>query len=455
MESTEQAPPRTKTLHLVYSPPGASTVRVPLDESKEIVFGRAGAEGVDIAIDDPRMSRRHAAVSCVGGVVCVRDLGSRNGTIVSGETIRDGERRIRTGDAFEIGATRVIVAAHEVGRFGGFVIADPVMRKLHGAAMRVARRSSPVLLVGEPGVGKSLFAERIHDASARADAPLVRVECAALRGELSSMFETAHGGTLFLAEVASLSRAAQAKVGRFLQTGILERALDVRVVCSTAIDLAEAVRLERFDAELFERIRTIAIAIPPLRERRVEIPALAAHLLANIAAPFEATAPVLTPEAERALVEHSWPRNVSDLRDVMEYAFALCADGRVTPADLPAFFDAAEVARAPAAASGSVLFIQRSGDSFRVASGAEVSLARRAAVRRILVRLAEHRAKGRSDGLSSETLFEAGWPREKAVRHSADGRVRTAIWTLRRLGVNVKTTGDGYAIDDALDVAWE
>lgn len=429
-ESTQRAPPRTKAIHLVCSLPGASTIRMPLDDSAELVFGRANAEPVDIAIDDPRVSRRHALVFRLGGVVCVRDLGSENGTRVGTESIRAAERRLRAGDTFEVGAMRVVVATDE----GRLVVADPGMRKLHAAAVRVARRGSTVLLVGEPGVGKSTFAECIHDASTRADKPFVRVDCTALTAaQLDSLLEVAQGGTFHLAILDALSPLLQPRIAAVLQSG------SVRVLCSTARELTGCI-----DAALHDRIRTLTIAIPPLRERRSEIPSLAAHFLRQIAASFDVEPPTISPEAEAKLIAHGWPCNVSDLRDVMEYAFALAEESRISPADLPASFGGAARALIP---SGTVLRIR--DDTFSVSSGPEISLTRRAALRRVLLTLAR---RGRA--LSVTELFAAGWPGESAVHQAAEGRVRTAIWTLRKMGLDVKTTGDGYALDDTIRVEW-
>jgi pSer/pThr/pTyr-binding forkhead associated (FHA) protein len=439
-DETEEAAPKARSFYLACSlPPGR--VRIALDEGREVAFGRADAPDVDVVIDDPRVSRRHAVIVRARSAVTVRDLGSRNGTTVSGEALNDAERRVEAGDVIEIGPMAIVV----VSESASFVVADPAMRKLVAAAQRVARRKSAVLLLGEPGVGKALLAEWIHDASARAGKPFVRVDCRSLPdgreifGE-RGLLAAARGGTLFVNEIGALDPSAQARLLEGLS------ASDARLICSSTSELPR---------ELYARVGTISLTLPPLRERRGEIPVLAEHLLRRIAQPLDTPEPALTAEAAALLASHAWPRNVSDLRDVLEVALALSDDGRITPAELPVAFERGGAAHAPGDAT--TLSIARTGDTFSVGGGTDISLARRGPLRRVLVRLAQHRdTPNGAPGVAGDELFAAGWPGEKAVGQSAEGRLRTAIWTLRRMGLHdlLVTRDDGYHLTAGVVIAW-
>jgi hypothetical protein len=471
-EETREAAPKGRSLVLVCSQPGAVIVHLPLEEGRTLVFGRGGGTGdpVDVAIDDALVSRRHAAVHRSGGAVCVVDLESRNGTVVGGETVRGAERRVGPGDAFEIGPMRILVAASSPSGADALVVADPAMRKLYSAALRVARRDAAVLLFGEPGVGKGTIAQRIHDASRRADKPFVRVRCGArtprdleeeiFGGSRPGALDLARGGTLLLGDVGALSAAAQQRL-----YGLLDRSTssepEVRLLASTCTDLVSEAAAGRFHRGLHAFFATLTIRVPPLRERKQEIPVLAQNLLARVAASLGVDAPSLTPEAASLLAEYPWPHNLQDLIDVMEYALAVSDEGRILPDHLPPSFHG----RAPgtrsdgsAAPGRTVLRIRRDGSSFSLAPTPETSLARRGAIRRLLVRLAEDRDRsGGAGAVSPAELFASGWPGDKALRQSAEGRVRTAIWMLRKLGLNelLRTTEDGYLLDPAVEIVWE
>jgi transcriptional regulator of acetoin/glycerol metabolism len=444
-DETEEAAPKARSFYLACSLP-RGTVRIALDEGREVSFGRSDGEDVDVVIDDAQVSRRHAVVVRTRTTIEVRDLGSRNGTTVSGEPLRGAARRVEPGDAIEIGPMTIVVAAESAR----FVVADAAMRKLLAAAQRVARRKSAVSLLGEPGVGKALLAEWIHDASARADAPFVRVDCRALPNAESELFgerglvATARGGTLFVNEIGALPLGAQARLFDALPSS------DARLVCSSTSDLRAAMVAGLFHRELHALVGTISLELPPLRQRRTEIPVLAEHLLRRIAQSLGAPEPTLSAEAAALLASHSWPRNVSDLRDVLEVAFALSDDGRVTPAELPVAFAHDDAERAQG--QRVTVSLARSGESFSVGGSREISLARRGPLRRILLCLAQHQHAP----VSGDELFAAGWPGEKPVGQSAEGRLRTAIWTLRRLGLRelLVTRDDGYHLGADVVIAW-
>jgi DNA-binding NtrC family response regulator len=231
------------------------------------------------------------------------------------------------------------------------VVADPAMQRLHDEARRIAASPITVLLVGETGAGKEIFARAIHQASGRAG-PLVSVNTAALPEQLleselfghekgafsgaagakAGLIEAANGGTLFLDEIGELPMAMQAKLLRVLEDHAVrrvgatsERKVDVRVIAATNCDLDQCVAEKRFRQDLFFRLNGCTLVVPPLRERPAEILRLAEVFLSRAAAQMNAPQLRLAPEAAQALEAHAWPGNVRELRNVIERAAALCA----------------------------------------------------------------------------------------------------------------------------------
>jgi len=233
----------------------------------------------------------------------------------------------------------------------------------------VAASDSPVLILGETGVGKSVLARWLHARSQRVDAAFVDLNCASLSRELletelfghekgaftgatgakQGLLEVAHGGTLFLDEIGDVDPAVQPKLltvleeGRFRRLGdVRDREVDVRLVAATHQDLAAAVREKRFRGDLFFRISALPLAVPPLRERAEDIPVLARALLARIAADLGRGELSLSEEAHDALRAYSWPGNTRELRNVLERA-AILGRGQVLEARdvrFPAPFEA-------------------------------------------------------------------------------------------------------------------
>ncbi len=220
---------------------------------------------------------------------------------------------------------------------------------------RVAPTRATVLVTGASGVGKELFARALHELSPRAGGPFVAVNCAAIpdtlieaelfgveRGAFTGAqssrpgrFERAAGGTLFLDEVVSLSPVAQSKLLRVLQEGELERLggnrlirPDVRVVAAANIDLRDAVSRGQFREDLFFRLNVFPIELPPLRERRDDIPELVGHFVAKYNALHAREVTHLAPKAMQALLEHDYPGNIRELERIIERAIIL-ADGEV------------------------------------------------------------------------------------------------------------------------------
>ena len=224
------------------------------------------------------------------------------------------------------------------------------MREFDRVLAAVAAKAVTVTFVGESGVGKEILARRLHDLSPRRAGPFVPINCAAIPEALfeSELFghergaftgatergdgkiEMAAGGTLFLDEVAEMPLALQAKLLRFLEThrfmrvgGTKKLDVDVRVVLATLRPLEEEVRAGRFRADLFYRIEAIVLEVPPLRERRRDIPALIDAFIAQLAAIHDCEPPRLTRSARAVLVAHDWPGNVRQLRNVLEFVTIL------------------------------------------------------------------------------------------------------------------------------------
>jgi DNA-binding NtrC family response regulator len=233
------------------------------------------------------------------------------------------------------------------------------MQAVLSVVQRVAPSDSAVLVAGESGTGKELIARALHRLSLRAAGPLVDVNCAAIaEGVVESelfghekgafpgaterklgLVELADGGTVFMDEVGALDPRLQGKLLRVLEHGTFYRvggtqrvSVDVRVVAATNRDLAAHVESGEFRADLFYRINTISISLPPLRERAVDIPLLATHFLRRFAGPQP---PTLSAEAVDALQNYRWPGNVRELRNVIERAVLLRAGDEITSTDLP------------------------------------------------------------------------------------------------------------------------
>ena len=227
---------------------------------------------------------------------------------------------------------------------------------------RVARTRSTVLIQGETGTGKELIARAIHAASPRAVRPFVPVDCSALaEGVLESelfghvkgaftgavidkrgLFETAHGGTCFLDEIGEISSCVQAKLLRVLQEHEIKRVggidrfgVDVRVIAATNRDLGALIDGGRFREDLFYRLSVVTLQVPPLRDRREDIPLLADHFLRVYAAANARSVSGIAPEAMALMVAYDWPGNIRELEHAIERAVALTTNSIVRPEDLP------------------------------------------------------------------------------------------------------------------------
>ncbi len=237
--------------------------------------------------------------------------------------------------------------------WAALVARSPEMQALVELARRVAPTNATVLLLGETGTGKDVLARAIHQESPRRSAPFVKVDCASLPETLldselfghekdaftdagarkAGRFELAHGGTIFLDEVAELGLGVQAKLLRVLQERAFERVggtetiqVDVRILAATNHNLEEALKKNRFREDLYFRLNVVPIRLPALRERRKDIPHLARHGVAQFAERHGKPIEGLTDEALDLLVRYPWPGNVRELEHAIERA-VLIADG--------------------------------------------------------------------------------------------------------------------------------
>ena len=238
---------------------------------------------------------------------------------------------------------------------------SPEIERLRSRIRKLARSQAPIYISGESGSGKELVARMIHLQGPRREGPFVPVNCGAIPAELmeseffghrkgsftgatenkEGLFRSAHGGTLFLDEVADLPLSMQVKLLRAIQEKAVrpvgesqETAVDVRILSATHKNLAELVEEGLFRQDLFYRINVIELQVPPLRQRRSDIPMLAEHILGNIAREYECPPARLSEGAVSRLQDYDFPGNVRELENVLERAFTLCEDNLIQVGDL-------------------------------------------------------------------------------------------------------------------------
>lgn len=237
------------------------------------------------------------------------------------------------------------------------------MQKIKDTIAKVAPTDARVLVTGENGVGKEMVARRIHELSARANGPLVEVNCAAIPSELIESelfghekgsftsaikqrigkFEQASGGTLFLDEIGDMSLDAQAKVLRALQEGKITRVggdkeikVDVRVIAATNKDLMQEVEEKKFRLDLYHRLGVILIHVPSLNDRKDDIPALIKHFLQDISEEYKQPEKDIEDAAIEALQKYNWTGNIRELRNVVERLIIL-SDKKITKKDIDTY----------------------------------------------------------------------------------------------------------------------
>jgi len=335
-------------------------------------------EGCKVVIDDPHVSRRHAEIARTPAGIVLRDLGSRNGTLVgriavkevvlsSGTEIKIGKTTLR----FEMGgeAGRLGRLAHDPVRdeelagvpssFGTAIGASAAMRRLFALLTRLAPTELTVTLIGETGTGKDVLAHAIHAASARSARPFVVFDCGAVAPTLieselfghekgsftgataarQGAFERAHGGTLFLDEIGELSIDLQPKLLRALEQRKIRRVggsqdvpFDLRVIAATNRDLEVEVGRGMFRQDLFFRLSAAVLRVPPLRERPEDLPGLVERFLVEGGRPL-----AVAPATLEALSAYDWPGNVRELKNVIAAAGALADGVTLEPKDLMFF----------------------------------------------------------------------------------------------------------------------
>jgi DNA-binding NtrC family response regulator len=363
LNATSLTPEGTAWL-LVESPSGGPGRPVEIG-LEPMVLG--SADECAVQVDDPHVSRRHAEIRRTSDGFMLRDLGSRNGTqigritikeavLTSGAEIRIGTTNIR----FEMGGEsgRLSRLAHEPVRddelaqvsthFGPAIGSSAPMRRVFALLGRLAPTELTITLIGETGTGKDVLAHAVHEASPRARQPFVIFDCGAVASglieselfghvkgaftgavsEREGAFERAQGGTLFLDEVGELSLDLQPKLLRVLERRQVRRVgggndipIDVRIVAATNRDLEERVRDGNFRQDLFFRLSVAVLHVPPLRDHRQDISALAEHLLREAGKGLR-----ISPATMDVLTAHDWPGNVRELRNVLAAAAAM-ADG--------------------------------------------------------------------------------------------------------------------------------
>lgn len=344
---------------LLITPDGV--IRHSLPASGCVRVGRA--EDNDIRIEDASVSRYHARIY-VGTELRVEDLGGANGTQLGVHELAAGQQTqclrplvracapIAPGDRILFGSVLAFpaYAPTRAAELSTTVVREPSMVELYAQLRRAAASKIGVLLLGETGVGKEVFARTLHESSPHNASQFVAVNCAALPESLleaelfghekgsftgavqaqAGLFESAGDGTLFLDEIGEMPLATQAKLLRVLEDrrvlrigGRVPRPFDARVVCATNRDLETLAQHRKFRADLYFRIAALTLTIPPLRERPNEILPLAEQFLARAAdelgrGPFRLSAEVAT-----RLREYPWPGNVRELKNAMQRAAVL------------------------------------------------------------------------------------------------------------------------------------
>ena len=240
---------------------------------------------------------------------------------------------------------------------------SPAIRELREDLAYAARSDAKILITGESGVGKEILARQIHKQSNRVRAQLVTINCAGLpdslleselfghvRGSFTGAYrdkpgllETAHSGTIFMDEVGEMSLRMQALLLRFLESGEIQRVgaeraqarVNVRVVAATNRNLTERIASKEFREDLYYRLNVIHLTVPPLRDRREDVPELLDYFIAFFSARHALPVPALAPEALSQLVAYGWPGNVRELKNFVERLVLRARSGLITPADLP------------------------------------------------------------------------------------------------------------------------
>jgi len=291
--------------------------------------------------------------------------GDRVPISVSTAVFRDEEGRVMGGAETFRDLSEVDALKRELeGRYhvGELFSRSPRMHRLFEVLPAIAASPSTVLVTGETGTGKELFARTIHDLSAHGEGPFVAVNCAALpdtllESELFGVkagaytgatrdrlgrFAQARGGTIFLDEIGEISPALQVRLLRVLQERTFEplgasrtESTDARVIVATNRNLPELIRTGAFREDLYYRINVVRLELPPLRDRKDDLGLLAEQFISRFNRVQNRNVPGISPEALSLLMAHDWPGNIRELENCIERAFVLCGDGRIDIRHLP------------------------------------------------------------------------------------------------------------------------
>jgi DNA-binding NtrC family response regulator len=319
---------------------GAALQVVPLPRSGLLEIGRSSS--CDVVIDSGTVSRHHADIELGPGTVTLTDVGSSNGTTVEGRRLAHKQTvELGLGIPFLIGSVTMMVQ-HRSHERREPATQTSQLAALEQSAKRIAVGKLPVLVVGEAGVGKERFAERIHEMSPRRPGSFIRINCSAvseaqLENELfgndaagkPGLLEAADGGTALLTDIDQLTPALQQKLLRVIEEGAVHRtggtrmrAVDVRFIATTSTDLTAEIEAGRFRRELYFRLAGATFVVPPLRERKDELIPLAEQFIASAASPLGLRF-VLAEDARNWLTSHDWPGNIRELRNACERAVLL------------------------------------------------------------------------------------------------------------------------------------
>jgi len=342
------------------------------DSDDEMALRVGTRENNHLVLTDKHISGYHLEIVRNSGGWRLRDVGSTNGTRIGGLRVYDV--LLRSGSVLSLGHTKlrfsaisdtlVRAALHPLGRFGDMVGRSVPMRQLFARIQQVAASNSTVLISGETGTGKEAVAEALVQASPRARAPFVVIDCSALPPNLiesellghvkgaytgahtdyRGAFERADGGTVFLDEIGELPLDLQPKLLRVLERREVRRIgseqvrpTNVRVIAATNRSLATEVNERRFRQDLYYRLQVMKLTVPPLRERREDIPPLIEHFYSQLT--DGRRAPALAEVTQRLCDnDYAWPGNVRELRNAIERAIHLPEDDPLTgnePEDSP------------------------------------------------------------------------------------------------------------------------
>ncbi|HSN56943.1 MAG TPA: sigma 54-interacting transcriptional regulator, partial [Candidatus Sulfomarinibacteraceae bacterium] len=338
--------------------------------SREAVLGRRCSEVFAASICDSGCGLRRAMTngrSVLMRAIYIRNLaGERLPVCVSASVLRDRDGNVIGGvetfrDLSLIESVRQDVPESCVG-LPGIVGHSPAMQRIAALVPIVAESDSTVLIEGESGTGKELVARALHELSGRRRHPLVTVNCGAIpdtlleselfgyragaftdaRRDKAGRFELADRGSLFLDEIGEVSPALQVRLLRVLEERVVEPLggtaavpVDVRIIAATNRRLTELMEAGSFRHDLYYRLNVVRIHLPPLRERREDIPLLVDAMLADLNRNRETPLDAVAPDTMRILVEHRFPGNVRELRNILEHASIMCREGVVLPEHLP------------------------------------------------------------------------------------------------------------------------